>query len=197
MAEPLSVPKRDVFLLAVPCRVVTPYGAALGIQPWRLGKETPREGRCPRGWGQAPCGYQQNKRARIALGASHSRGSWRCRPLLGFFLFGGFFSPLLLLHDSSGSCLRTPGRAAFVYPPLRQSKRGDALGLRCRSVISQVLCIPRQEISGAKRRLFVTYRRALCRARLLKAIWCLRCPDLWFPSLILGVGFHREAKNLV
>lgn len=48
----------------------------------------------------------------------------------------------------------------------------------------QVLCIPRQEISGAKRRLFVTYHRALCRARLLKAIWCLRCPDLWFPSLI-------------
>lgn len=80
------------------CRVVTPYGAALGIQPWRLGKETPGEGRCPRGWGQAPCGYQQNKRARIALGASHSRGSSWCRPLFGFFLFGGgFFSPPLAI----------------------------------------------------------------------------------------------------
>lgn len=72
-----------------------------------------REGRCPKGWGQAPSGYPWNKRARIAPGASHSRRSQRA-DLFCFF-------PLPLLNSVGGSCLRTLGE-----PPLFTRLSGRA-----------------------------------------------------------------------
>lgn len=151
-------------------------GAALGTQPGWLGKETLREGRCPKGWGQAPSGYQWNKRARIAPGASHSRRSQRADVFC-------FFPPPTTPRRRWQLPADT-GESRLCLPASPAERARGCSWIEVLICHLQVLCIPRQEISGAKRRLFVTYRRALCRARLLKAIWCLRCPDLWFPSLI-------------
>lgn len=152
-----------------PCWMLSGYG--VWLCPWHparmAGQGDPQGRKCPKGWGQAPSGYPWNKRAGIAPGASHSHRSQRAD------LF--CFSPLPLLHGGvDGSCLRTDAGESRLCLPASPAERGRGCSwievLICHL---QVLCIPRQEISGAKHRLFVTYRRALCRARLLKAIWCL------------------------
>lgn len=172
MARPLSVPKPRMFSPLLDAEWLR--SVALPLAPSLDGWAR----KCPKGWDQAPSGYPWNKRAGIAPGASHSRRSQRA-DLFCFF-------PLPLLHGGvDGSCLRTDAGESRLCLPASPAERGRGCSwievLICHL---QVLCIPRQEISGAKHRLFVTYRRALCRARLLKAIWCLRCPDLWFPSLV-------------
>lgn len=91
-----------------PCWMLS--GSGVWCCPWHpagmAGQGDPEGGEVSEGWDQAPSGYQWNKRARTAPGASHSRRSQRA-DLFCFF-------PLPLLHSGvGGSCLWTPGEPSL------------------------------------------------------------------------------------
>lgn len=148
------------------------------------GEETPREGTCLRDRGQAPRGYQRHKGAR-------SIPFSRIPAAQTSFVFPPLtITGWQLPADAGESCL-------CLSTSLAERVRG------CSWIEVSICHLPgfmhpqtRNQWHKAQT-FFVTYHQALCGARLLKAIWYLRCPDLWFPSLISRCWLPPGSKSLV